>query len=354
MTPQIVVVVRRRLARRPRRARAPSPPGSLDGFGSLKSARRQDVWAQLVEYDHMAAYAGNDEASDALVLARQALVYRNRLGLRTPLHGLAWAAMREARGSLCRTVPVDHLFEILDEVRADAGCIQDGAEEATVVAQLDELEGRLEALLESRRRIDADRLAAARVRLEHLNKRVGETAERVWLRVDMERQRILLTGSLFLAVLPAAVVALTAVTTRDAAFFVAVAVFGSMGGLASALLDPQVGDLRSTSEYLRYELMFLRPLLSAAIALVAVTGVLGGAVPVLDISADGTVPEFLVVAFAAGFAERLFINRFFTVESGSVPAGDRRGADVAPAAVRTPAGSSRRRSCGLRGPRTGR
>lgn len=325
VSPEMAVGVRRRPAWRGRHTGAsPSPPGSLEGFGWLKSARRQGVWAQLVEYEHMASYAGNEEASRALAVARDALVYRDRLHVRTPLHSLAWAAMREARGALCRTVPVDHLFGILDEIRADAHCVEDASEKSAVRCDLDALDERLQAILADRGSIDSDSLAAARVRLEHLNKRVGETAERVWLRVDMERQRILLMGSLFLAVLPLAVALLTAVTSRDVTFFLAVAVFGSIGGLASALLDPEVGDVKSTSEYLRYELMFLRPLLSAAIALVAAIAVLSGSVSVFDISETSAAPAFLVVAFAAGFAERVFINRFFSVEKAADGAAPRR------------------------------
>jgi hypothetical protein len=291
------------------------PTDPLDGFGQVKSVRRQMAWAQLLEYEHLDESTADRPATLALEVARDALKHRLLL-FTMPLYNVAWGAMREGRGLLCRSADLPQLFVILEEIRADAECLachpQQREHYDYIFCDLSEIRQELLELIPARSRgkDHSAELRAAGDRLERLNQEVSELVDRVWENVDRKRQYVIAMALGFVVPLVAAILLLQRVAETSWYFSVAVAAFGALGGFTSALLHGEGDADGSPDDYLGQELMFLRPLVGAATSLVAVAAVLGGVVSISVVDAQSSLAAFLAVSFAAGFGERVFIGRF--------------------------------------------
>ncbi len=290
--------------------------------------------AKLNEYDYlvqMLPEADVPRYEQTLTAVRNALAHRLWGRLPRPRYDAAWAQLHQLRSFLCHGLSLAHLLgAIAEDVEADIEYL-DHREAREARRELDEIRGSIVKRLQpGEHATDSDHLL--RTRLQALSKDAGEAHEAQWLRVNMMRQRLTVMGLMLLAVLPAAVWRLPAVMNegRPARFYFAVALFGAIGGLISALLTQESLDERITQYYVRRRLLFLRPLIGAALALVGYSAVRAGLLSVAGVKEDSTAGAFLALAFLAGFAERAFVKRILdsaSAQGRGSSRGARRGGD---------------------------
>ena len=159
---------------------------------------------------------------------------------------------------------------------------------------------------------DADpvmREANLRSQLAALSREVADARQAMWLKVNMRRNRLAIMGPLLILPLVAVIVTLPHLPDgRNWIDYLTIELVAATGGLISALLGPETLRARATAYYIRRRLLYLRPLIGAALGLVSVLAVAYRLVSIAGIDAATPLPGLLVVGFAAGFAERAFVG----------------------------------------------
>ena len=229
-----------------------------------------------------------------------------------PKYDAAWGYLHELRTELVGWLPLSTVRErLLPEIEADVSYLapnRSSEAEADFKKLRDELRTLPEASPPAARE---GREQEARVRLATWAKEVAQARQATWLKANMIRSRLAIMGFVLSALL-VVVIALAphlGEEKADRPFYLALMVFGAMGGLVSAVIVRETLEVPATEFYIHRRLLYLRPLLGAALGVVGFFAVRAHAVSIVGIGPNSGDRAFLVLAFAAGFAERVFIHR---------------------------------------------
>lgn len=330
--------------------------GGRGSFVGLQSPGYQLIMAKADEAaNHLAELrlrnADREQAERILGGVRQQLESRIWKLVPYPKYDYAWALLRQLRHFFCRHTPLERLLSVvIEDLSGDLGYLakEDGK---AAREELKDLRQMLLTLLRAERRERrraggrSEREKELRARLEALSKRTALAREGHWLKVNMTRNRLFLMGLALFALLIATLVLLPRVIAGGedepgALFYWLVAFAGGLGGLIGALIGAEPLNTRASTFYIRRRLLYLRPVVGGTLGLIAYLALRSGAIAFPALDAE-TSPLFaLVVAFAAGFSERLFVRRLLTLalprESGEAEESADRGRGtsegVAPAA----------------------
>lgn len=285
---------------------------------------RADEYARLLAELHLNA-SERERAEAILADVRRALESRIWKVIPYPKYDLAWALLRQLRHVFCHKVPNERLVAAaVEDMAGDIGYVPKD-ERGAVRAELNKLRGRCLELLrpDPRAHGDPDREEqGVRAELEALSKRIAMAREAYWLKVNMTRNRIFIMGvALFgLLVLAVEFLPLVVVAGEDDPpdpFYWAVVFFGAIGGLISALIGAEPLDTRAAVFYIRRRLLYLRPVIGGTLGLIVYLALRSGAIDFPALNPE-TSPVFaLMLAFAAGFSERMFIRRILAVAGSS-------------------------------------
>ncbi len=298
------------------------------GHGSvigLQSPGYQLVMARIGEYAHHVEELrlGQDErawAERTLDDVKKALEFRIGRVFPYPKYDYAWATLRQLRHLFCHCSPVNRLLGmVVEDIEGDVSYYLP-KEETTVREELKNLRKRLMGLLpgddhDDKKKADAHRESETRLRaeLEALSRRAAMAREGYWLKVNMTRNRLFVMGTILAVLLVVALFLLPAVIFPDEddlgrGFYWAIALAGMIGGVISALIGAEPLDTRAAIFYIKRRLLYLRPFVGGTLALIAYIALRSGTISFPSLNAE-TSPLFaLVVAFTAGFSERLFIR----------------------------------------------
>jgi len=291
--------------------------GPLIGF---ESPGYQLVWAHTEHYEQLAQMCPQDKSAallEAIHSARDALQNRIWYLCPFPKYDLAWAELHQVRNELCQTAPLAHVVgDLLEETADELGYLQPG--EATKRrAELQDLRCKFVVSLEQS---PTEQAIALRSRLESLSQVAAQARETHWLKVNMTRNRLFIMGFGLLLVLGAALYALPTMGQGDNGsgwIYGLILLFGALGGLVSAIMNSEPVDTKASEYYIYRRLIYLRPFVGAALALVVYLAIRSKLLSIAGLDSHNPRDlSFLVVAFASGFAERAFVRRLLTIAGG--------------------------------------
>lgn len=232
-----------------------------------------------------------------------------------PKYDLAWAELYQLRNEFCQELPIARVFgELIEEISDDLEYLD--APSAKVKRA--ELELIRTGLLENLFGNGGMKELALRVRLEALSQLAAQARDAHWLKVNMTRNRLAIMGvalmlALFVVLLvlpPGLVSGLRHRGDLRERFIWLILMFGGMGGLISAIMDSESVKTRASEYYIYRRLLYLRPFVGAALALVVYLALEGRLIAIKGIGSAGPLdPTYLVIAFVSGFAERAFVQQ---------------------------------------------
>lgn len=222
-----------------------------------------------------------------------------------------WQILHRIRHIMCRIGSISDLLSVLVDIR---GCLSYVVKEERkrYEEDIEKIENSLRLhLLKHEQGKPAHDLPIQEIRfdLERLSRLTADARDTHWRKVNLLRTRllwtavilfILLCGSLWL-VPPFLSVA---VTWED---ILAIITFGAIGGIVSALSTMEPLEESTSVYYIRRILLWLKPLIGAASALVIYLIQISGVIKIVPADSKPQA-AYLVLAFVAGFSERFFIS----------------------------------------------
>jgi hypothetical protein len=319
--------------------------GSLIG---LQSPGYQLMWAKVDHYEHLLKLfdaaaaepettgseqtgwhtkAGRDYAHN-LKAARDSLTNRIWYLVPYPKYDLAWSELSQVRNFLCTHLSLGDLFaNIVDEINQDLGYL-DKEETDKKRAELEKVRSEMLAISERGDQLTEITLRAQLGAFSQLGA-LGRQAH--WLKVNMTRNRLLIMGILLAVILGISTfVILPKMYNGDESrrFYESILLFGAMGGLISGIMTTESVDTRASEYYINRRLLYLRPIIGAALALVIYFAVEEGLISIANVDSRSSEPTFFVLAFVSGFGERAFVGQLLALaQSGQRATGD----DITPA-----------------------
>ncbi len=314
--------------------------GSLVG---LQSPGYQLIWAKVDHYEHLlklfdaaAAEPGtiNSEQSvwhtevageyaQNLKAARDALTNRIWYLVPFPKYDLAWSELAQVRNFLCTHLSIEELFaNIVDEISQDLGFLN----KDEIDKKRAEFEKVREEMLSVSKNADQSTESMLRAQLGALSQLAALGRQAHWLKVNMTRNRLFIMGVLLAVILGVATfLILPEMYNGDESrrFYEVILLFGAMGGLISAIMTTESVDTRSSEYYINRRLLYLRPIIGAALALVVYFAVEEGLISIANVDAKSGEPTFFVLAFVSGFGERAFVGQLLALaQSGQGETGN--------------------------------
>jgi hypothetical protein len=160
-------------------------------------------------------------------------------------------------------------------------------------------------------------LEQIRLQLERASRICGEAKETHWRKVNLIRTRLLTTVLILVALLLLTFILVPTLSGCAGLCFqslLAVAVFGALGGLVSALRTREAIDTPSSTYYIQRTTLGLRPVVGAAAGVIVYLIQISGIVTFFSSDTCANASH-LVLAFVAGFSERFFIAQIETLAS---------------------------------------
>jgi hypothetical protein len=289
----------------------------------LVSSAYQLALAKVDAYERLAAAGPPNTLSAAMLReAREALAHRMFGIVPVPLYDSAWARLNELRWYLCLSLPLQLVGTIIDEIGDDVSYLEpDAAQKVrTALKRLEETGLKLVSL---GTRADARKEAVLRAELQVLSRRVASAREGRWLKVNMIRNRLLVTGVMLscLLVIGGLTLAKALGSEGSITYFVELAVFGAVGGCISVLIGKESLNERAADFYVHRRLLYLRPVMGAGFGVIAYLAVKTDVISILGIKKVSGSGAFLVLAFVSGFAERLVVNGLLHSDSDQKSTG---------------------------------
>jgi len=268
-----------------------------------------DRYAQMIELAPLHP-AKAREYGVQVQRARDALKHRN--------YDLARAEMHHLRNELCQELPLSAVCgELIEEISGDLDYFDAPAAQAKR-SELGQLRIRM---LEKLCGNGAMNEAELRVRVRALSQSAAQAHDAYWLKTNLTRNRLEIMGlALVLALFVVLLVLPPGLNSglryggdiRERYLWL-VMLFGAMGGLISAMMDGEPTDTAASEYYINRRLLYLRPLIGAALALVVYLALTGKLIAIKGIGANPLDPSNLAIAFASGFAERAFVQQLLKV-----------------------------------------
>jgi hypothetical protein len=268
-----------------------------------------DRYAQMIEMAPLHPAKARDYNAQ-LQHARDALKHRN--------YELARAEMHHLRNELCQELPLSTVCgELVEEISDDLDHF-DGASANAKRAELGQLRILMLEKLCGNGTINE---AELRVRVRALSQSAAQAHDAYWLKTDLTRNRLEIMGiALVLALFAVLIVFPPGLLSglrqggdpRERYLWL-VMIFGAMGGLISAMMDGEPTDTSASEYYINRRLLYLRPLIGAALAVVIYFALTGNLIAIKGIGANPLDPSNLAIAFASGFAERAFVQQLLKV-----------------------------------------
>ena len=252
-------------------------------------------------------------------------IRRIREALANRTYDFARAELSQLRAEFCNELP---LYTVCGEVIEDILDDLDYLDPRTAEAKRAELGQLRIELMEKLCGKGAVNEVALRVRLRALSQVAAQAHDAYWLKVNLTRNRLAVMGvAVALALLSVLIILPPGLRSglrhhgdlRERYLWL-ILMFGGLGGLISAIMDSESIDTRDTraSEYYIYRrLLYLRPLIGAALALVVYLALVGKLIAIKGLGATPLDPSYLVIAFASGFAERAFVPQLLKVALGA-------------------------------------
>jgi hypothetical protein len=233
----------------------------------------------------------------------------------------AYACLHQVRNRLCVLLPFEQLYLLLEEIRLDLPYIRDQEELQRARGVAEEILVRLgtQTPLDNS---DGEENSEDKLRydLSNLSALAAYHREMVWHKVNLMRARLftmllvligLLVFSIFL--LPYAIGGIGNPPEEVHWYQIwALQILGAMGGALSALMTREPLSLHIAQYYLKQTVLHLRPAVGAAAGLSIGLLQLSGVISVFPQQGDGQDWKWIVVllvAFLAGFSERLFLGQ---------------------------------------------
>ncbi len=295
--------------------------GSFFGF---QSPGYQLAVAALDRYERLVQASGCDHAAQ-IERVRDALENRIWRMVPYPRYDLGWAELYELRNELCHELPVQRVFgELIEEISDDLDYLTP-AELKVNLAELKSIREGFLALLGGAPTVPE---IALRARIEALSQLAAQARDAHWLKVNMTRNRLAMMGVALVALLlvvllvlpPGLRAGLTPDELTKERFYWLILFFGALGGVISSIMDSESVDTRASEYYIYRRLLYLRPFVGAALALVVYIALAAKLIQIKGVgdanAASGdpsTDLSYLVIAFVSGFAERAFVQQLLKV-----------------------------------------
>jgi hypothetical protein len=246
---------------------------------------------------------------------RDALEHRIWYLVPYPRYDLAWAELLQLRNEFCQELSLALVFgELLEEISDDLEYL----DAPTAKEKHDELKDIRTGLLENLGGNGDIKQLALRVRLEALSQLAAQAREAHWLKVNMTRNRLAIMGVALMLALFAVLLVLPPGLRSGLRhggdpferFIWLILMFGGLGGLVSGIMDSESVDTRASEYYIYRRLLYLRPFVGVALALVVYLALEAKLISIKGVGAAGPLdPSYLVIAFVSGFAERAFVQQ---------------------------------------------
>jgi hypothetical protein len=300
--------------------------GSVFGFqspGYQLAIAAVDRYARLIQLSQLHPEKARRYESE-ITRIRDALESRIWYLIPYPRYDLTWAELYQLRNEFCQELPLPRVLgELVEEISDDLDYLDATAARAKQ-AELQEIRS---GLLDHLGCPDGTKALALRVRLEALSQLAAQARDAHWLKVNMTRKRLAIMGVALMLVLLGVLLVygpgLRSGFRRGGdqyeRFLWLILMFGAMGGLISAIMDSESVYTRASEYYIYRRLLYLRPLVGAALALVVYLALEARLVTITGIGSNNpgpnhnTDPAYLVIAFASGFAERAFVQQLLKV-----------------------------------------
>jgi hypothetical protein len=245
---------------------------------------------------------------------RAALEHRVWYVVPYPKYDLAWAELYQLRNELCMELPLARVCgELVEEISDDL----DYLDAPTAKAKHAELGQVRVHLLEKICGNRAVSELAQRVHLKSLSQLAARARDKHRRKINLTRNRLAIMGAAVMLGLLAVLLIMPpglrsglrhGGDIRERYLWL-VMMFGAMGGLISATMDTEPIDTRASEYYIYRRLLYLRPTIGAALALVVYIVLIA----IIGVEASPLNPSYLVIAFVAGFAQRVFVPRLLKV-----------------------------------------
>jgi hypothetical protein len=252
-------------------------------------------------------------------------IRRIRKAFANRTYDFARAELSQLRAEFCRELPLYTVCgEVIEDILDDLDYL-DARSAESKRAELGQLRVQLMEKLCGNGAVNE---VALRVRLRALSQVAAQAHDAYWLKVNLTRNRLAVMGiAVALALLGVLIILPPGMRSglrhggdlRERYLWL-ILMFGALGGLISAIMDSESIDTRDTraSEYYIYRrLLYLRPLIGAALALVVYLALVGKLIAIKGLGATPLDPSFLVIAFSSGFAERAFVPQLLKVAVGA-------------------------------------
>lgn len=287
-------------------------------FG-LRSPRYQlalaavERYARLIEVSPLHPIKAEHFAAE-IDCVRHALEHRTWHVIPSPWYNLASAELNQLRDEFCRELPLAPVCgELVEEISDDLEYLDPPSAKAK---RADLGQVRI-YLMEKICGNDAVNELAQRVRLEAISQLAARARGAHWLKVNMARNRLaIIAVAVTLVLLGVLLIMPPGLCSglRDGGdirerYLWVIMMFGAMGGLISATMDTQPVDTRAGEYYIYRRLLYLRSAIGAGLAMVVPIALIA----IVGIWASPLNPSYLVIAFASGFAERVFTRRLLKI-----------------------------------------
>ncbi|HEV2953595.1 MAG TPA: hypothetical protein VG015_05865 [Candidatus Dormibacteraeota bacterium] len=225
-----------------------------------------------------------------------------------------WANLDELRAIFCQVLPVASVLGwLIKDIEGDFDHLT-APDMKSAQAEIATLRTGFQALLHGTKA--APNEAQLRAGLQNLAYATGQAREGLWVRVNLKRSRLELMGALLAIGLVVATLGLAIGSDQPGLLFPLLALFGALGGLVSSLLSSDPVFSTAVDFYINYILLKLRPLVGATLGLASYFALQAGVFTAVNITKDSSLDGFLIVAFAAGFSERMFVNKVLVPIAG--------------------------------------
>jgi hypothetical protein len=248
-----------------------------------------------------------------------------------------WAFLNLIRHILCRHLPPERLPAVILQVRSCLCYVLEEEQQKALKEGLIAIENDLAAFTVPGMTPPPPDVPLEKIRLqlERASRICGEARETHWRKVNLIRTRLLTTALVLVALLLLTFILVPTLSGCAGLCFqslLAVAVFGALGGLVSALRTREAIDTPSSTYYIQRTSLGLRPVVGAAAGVVVYLIQLSGIITFFS-SGSCAGASHLVLAFVAGFSERFFIAQIETLASrnGSTKKGEEKPPPPEPA-----------------------
>ncbi len=238
--------------------------------------------------------------------------FNRRSLLRYSAYDRIWQMLHRIRHGICRIGSISDLLSAVVDIRGSLSYVTK-EEQKRYEGDLDKIEESLRLHLP---RHDEDKhfhalpLPEIRFDMERLSRLTADARDAHWRKVNLLRTRLVITA-VILGILLASSLWLVPEFLNLAevtwTFVLAVIAFGAIGGLVSAISTMESLDAPSYAYYIRRTLLFLKPLIGAAGALIVYLIQVSGVITIVTAHSNPRA-TYLVLAIAAGFSERFFVS----------------------------------------------